>query len=198
MTTLSNRIRWAAAAALLLAACAPAAAPTAAPTAEPQVIEVTRVVAGTPEVQVITATPPPAAPAETFRVAIVSPSSITDIRVMSTSTRKRGRSFKRASSSRFLKSRSLRTGCGMLPRFTYELARRAVQDARIAEVGVLGDEDAVLRVGEARDVLVRGMPALRKAVHVLAVMTGFGEALAELDGDMDVAEEAHHATSPSE
>ncbi len=79
MTTLSNRIRWAAAAALLLAACAPAAAPTAAPTAEPQVIEVTRVVAGTPEVQVITATPPPAAPAETFRVAIVMPSSITDM-----------------------------------------------------------------------------------------------------------------------
>jgi basic membrane protein A len=63
----------------LLAACAPAAAPTAAPTPEPQVIEVTRVVAGTPEVQVITATPPPAAPAETFRVAVVMPSSTTDM-----------------------------------------------------------------------------------------------------------------------
>lgn len=30
------------------------------------------------------------------------------------------------------------------------------------------------------------------------VVTHLGEALAELDGDMDVAEEAHHATSPSE
>ena len=81
MNTFSTRIRWAAAAALLLAACAPAAAPTSAPvpTAEPQIIEVTRVVAGTPEVQVITATPPPAAPAETFRVAIVMPSSTTDM-----------------------------------------------------------------------------------------------------------------------
>jgi basic membrane protein A len=63
---------------LIAAACAPAATPAPQPTAEPQIIEVTRVVAGTPEVQVITATPPPAEPEKVFRVAIVMPSSITD------------------------------------------------------------------------------------------------------------------------
>lgn len=81
MNKMETRIRLAAVAALLLAACAPAATPTAAPapTAEPQVIEVTRIVEGTPEVQVVTATPEPTLPAEKFRVAIVMPSSTTDM-----------------------------------------------------------------------------------------------------------------------
>jgi len=48
--------------ALIAAACAPATTPALAPTQPPQIIEVTRIVAGTPEVQVVTATPPPAAP----------------------------------------------------------------------------------------------------------------------------------------
>ena len=52
---------------MLLGACAPAAAP-AAPAA-PQQVEVTRIVAGTPEVQVITATPEAKAAAPTAMAA---------------------------------------------------------------------------------------------------------------------------------
>ncbi len=64
--------------AMLIAACGGAATP--APTQEPQVVEVTRVVAGTPVVErvVVTATPEPAEPEKAFRVAIVMPSSIAD------------------------------------------------------------------------------------------------------------------------
>ena len=53
---------------------------TPTPTQEPQVVEVTRVVAGTPVVEqvIVTATPEPAEPEQAFRVAIVMPSSITD------------------------------------------------------------------------------------------------------------------------
>ncbi len=63
--------------AMLIAACGGA---TPAPTQEPQVVEVTRVVAGTPVVEqvIVTTTPEPAAPEQAFRVAIVMPSSITD------------------------------------------------------------------------------------------------------------------------
>lgn len=60
---------------MLVAACGEA---TPAATQEPQVVEVTRVVQGTPEQVIVTATPEPAAPEEAFRVAIVMPSSITD------------------------------------------------------------------------------------------------------------------------
>ncbi len=65
--------------AALLAACAPAATP--APTQPPQVVEVTRIVEGTPMVEtvIVTATPLPAEPAQAFRVAIVMPSSIADM-----------------------------------------------------------------------------------------------------------------------
>ncbi len=48
--------------ALIAAACAPATTPASAPTQPPQIIEVTRIVAGTPELRVVTATPPPATP----------------------------------------------------------------------------------------------------------------------------------------
>jgi basic membrane protein A len=64
--------------ALLLTACGGAATP--APTQPPQIVEVTRVVAGTPVVEevVVTATPQPAEPERPFRIAIVMPSSTTD------------------------------------------------------------------------------------------------------------------------
>lgn len=76
--SLKNRLILFLVVAVLLAACAPAATPAPQPTQPPQVIEVTRIVAGTPEVQVVTATPPPAEPEKAFRIAIVMPSSITD------------------------------------------------------------------------------------------------------------------------
>jgi basic membrane protein A len=61
----------------MLASCAPAVAP------EPETIqvEVTRIVAGTPVVEqvVITATPLPEVAEPTFRVAIIMPSTITDM-----------------------------------------------------------------------------------------------------------------------
>lgn len=77
MKTLSIRLSlMVVVAAVLITACGG----TPAPTQEPQVVEVTRVVAGTPVVEqvVVTTTPEPAAPEEAFRVAIVMPSSITD------------------------------------------------------------------------------------------------------------------------
>jgi len=62
---------------VLLVACAPA--PTPAPAPVP--VEVTRIVQGTPVVEqvVVTATPEPPKEAPVFRVAIVMPSTITDM-----------------------------------------------------------------------------------------------------------------------
>lgn len=79
-----------------------------------------------------------------------------------------------------------------------ELARCSLHDATVAEVGVLGDEDAVFRVGDTRDILIGRVPATGKPIDMLAIMPRFYEALGKLDGDLNVAEETHHATSPSE
>ena len=67
------------AAMMLITACG-GATPTAGPTQTPVVMEVTRIVAGTPVVEtvIVTATPPPAEPEKPFRVAVVMPSSTTD------------------------------------------------------------------------------------------------------------------------
>ena len=72
------------------------------------------------------------------------------------------------------KSRSLNTLCGMLPRFTYEFTRRAVHNATIAEVGILSDQDPVILIGDARDILIGCVPTAGKPVHVLALMIGLG------------------------
>ena len=67
------------AAMMLITACG-GATPTTGPTQTPVVMEVTRIVAGTPVVEtvIVTATPPPAEPEKPFRVAVVMPSSTTD------------------------------------------------------------------------------------------------------------------------
>ncbi|MEK6575518.1 MAG: BMP family ABC transporter substrate-binding protein, partial [Chloroflexota bacterium] len=75
MKTKTLRLSLVALAVILVAtACAPAA------TAEPQVVEVTRIVEGTPVVEqvVVTATPLPATKEPVFRIAIVMPSTIND------------------------------------------------------------------------------------------------------------------------
>jgi basic membrane protein A len=66
--------------AILAAGCAPAPAATAVPPT-PQTIEVTRIVAGTPQVEtvVITATAPAPTEVPMLRVAVVFPSPITDV-----------------------------------------------------------------------------------------------------------------------
>lgn len=79
-----------------------------------------------------------------------------------------------------------------------ELARRALNNAAIPEVGVFTDEDTVFIVGRAGDLLVRRIPSLWHAVHVLSVMARLRKCLGQVDRDVHVAQEPHHATSPSE